>query len=354
MEVEMKEIKMSVNAYFKYLKRNRIYLIAPFILGLIIGISYAIIKKPKYEAHVSFIINENDKGIGSSLLSLAGQSGLFLGGGGLTPNDDKILFLFGSRRIIGEAILKKVNLEDKNSALIVNELINELKIYSYWGKDTLMADFAKIESANYDALSRQENRALDVVMEVLVNGKFFEYEALKKKSLVGQGTGILFIKATLPNEILAKRLAEEIYASISDFYIQNAVQKQQSNVNLLESKLDSVQRLIHKLESNLGVASDNNFNVFKASGKVEEVRLKRDLEILNTIMGELIKNYEFAKITLEQQRPFFKLIDGPTLPLTALYKSKIKYSLLAAFGLSVGMFLLLSVQYFRLKNDPKN
>ncbi|MCG9879316.1 MAG: lipopolysaccharide biosynthesis protein, partial [Bacteroidia bacterium] len=86
MEVEMSEIKAAITAYFQYLKRNKLFLIIPFIIGLALGISYAILKKPKYEARVSFIINESDKGIGGSLLSLAGQSGLLLGGGGLTPN----------------------------------------------------------------------------------------------------------------------------------------------------------------------------------------------------------------------------------------------------------------------------
>ncbi|MCG9878963.1 MAG: hypothetical protein MH472_00045, partial [Bacteroidia bacterium] len=243
---------------------------------------------------------------------------------------------------------------DKKSELLVNELIRELKMSSYWSKDTIMDGFEKIVSTDYERLSRQENKALDIAIDVLVKGKFFEYEALKKKSLVGQGTGILFLKTTLPDEILAKRLAEEIYASISDFYILNAIQKQQTNVDLLESKLDSVQQLIREKEAVLGAASDYNFNVFKASGRIDELRAKRDLEILNTIMAELIKNYEFAKITLEQQRPFFKLIDGPTLPLTTIYKSKLKYGLLAAFGLAFGMFFLLSVQYFRMKNDSKN
>jgi hypothetical protein len=346
MEVEVSEIKKAMNLYFAFLKKRKFYLLVTFFVGLIIGITYAWVKKPKYEAQISFIINESDKGIGGSLLSLAGQSGLFLGGGGLTPNDDKILFLFSSRHILGEALLKSYESEN-GKMIIANKLIEELKMKSYWSSDSLMDGFEGIKEVRYDRLSRQENKALNVVIEVLLKGELIAFEALKKKSLVGQGTGIIFLKTTLPNELLAKSVAEEIYASIGNFYIENAIQKQQSNVDLLAGKMDSLQNLIHNKENLLGRESDNNFNIFKASGKVNELRLKRDLEILNAIMVEVIKNYEFAKITLEQQKPFFKLIDSPTLPLKSVYKSKLKFGFLAAFGLSFSLFFLFSVNYFR-------
>lgn len=353
MELEIDQIKNRISNYFLFLKSKRVIFLVFFILFLAVGFFYAYFKKPKYEANLSFIINENDKGIGGSLLSLAGQSGLLLGGGGLTPNDDKILFLFSSKKIIGDAILKKYNSEN-GERIIVNELIEELNLKSTWASDTSMEGFDGVKGGDISRLNRQESKAVDDVIFNLLNYKLISFESLKKKSLVGQSTGIIFLQVVLKNELLSKALAEEIYESLSSFYVLNSIQKQQSNVLLLERKVDSLQGLIRDTESKLGYESDYNFNTFKASGKVNEYRLKRDLEMFNTIFAEVMKNYELAKLTLEQQKPFFKVIDSPTLPLKLIYKSKLKYSLLAAFGVTLGLLFVFSFLYFKGKNDYKN
>jgi hypothetical protein len=217
-----------------------------------------------------------------------------------------------------------------------------------------MVGFNEIHSVKLNQLTRQENRALDVVVYNLLNWKLVNFETLKKKSLVGQSTGIVFLQVVLKNELLAKALAEELYASLSDFYISNSIQKQQANVDLLERKVDSLKTLISQKESQLGYESDYNFNIFKASGKVNEFRLKRDLEMLISIFGEVTKNFELAKLTLEQQKPFFKVVDTPSLPLKVIYKSKIKYSVISAFGVTFGLFFVFTFLYFRGTNDQKN
>ncbi len=352
MQVEVNMLKERVNHYLNFIKSKKVVFLVLIGVSMLVGLLYASFKKPKYESNLSFIINENDKGIGGSLLSLAGQSGLLMGSGGMTPNEDKIMFLFSSRKILGEAMMQK-SIAYNGEDLIANQLIEELKIKSYIGGDTLMDGFEKIKSSRYEDLTKQENKAIDIIIDVLLKGNFIRFEALKKKSLVGQGTGVILLQAELKDELLSKALVEQVYVALSDFYINNAIQKQQSNVDLLQHKVDSISSLLRENENALGAESDYNFSTFKASGRIKEYRLKRDIEMLSAIYGEVMKNYELAKLTLEQQKPFFKVIDSPSLPLKAIYKSKIKYTLLAGFAAALGLLGYFSFIYFRRLNAQK-
>ena len=64
---------------------------------------------------------------------------------------------------------------------------------------------------------------------------------------------------------------------------------------------------------------------------MDELRLKREVEILNVMYGEIIKNLEISKVTLLNQKPLINVIDSPRFPLVVVRLSKLKGLLL--FGL---------------------
>ena len=91
-QIPVSKLKSGMKAYYAYLASKKIVLIVVSIAFALLMLTYAFIKKPVYTAKTSFIINEFDKGVGSSLLSLAGQIGISTGSG-ISLNDDKITFL---------------------------------------------------------------------------------------------------------------------------------------------------------------------------------------------------------------------------------------------------------------------
>lgn len=353
MEIETAEVRNAISKYFGYLKSKSRIIIILILIPAISGVLFAWLRKPKYEAQLSFIINESEKGVGSALLSLAGQSGLMLGSSSLTPTDDKITFLLSSKRILGQAFLKTYKADNKD-VIIGNALLEELKLNNAYANDPDMEGFKGFVHTNYDQLSEQEYRAVSDLSQALTDYKIFEYDVLKKKSLVAQSTGIILMKTTLRNEPLAKAVTDNVYSSLSEFYISNTIEKQQANVNLFKHKLDSVQDLLYTAEESLGHEADFNFSITKARGKVNELRLRKEVEMLTLLRAELIKNLELAKLTLEQQKPYFKVVDSPELPLKKIKKSKLMFTLGGALLGFSGALVLFSFLFFRQRNAGKN
>jgi len=71
---------------------------------------------------------------------------------------------------------------------------------------------------------------------------------------------------------------------------------------------------------------------------LEEIRLKRDVEILNIMYGEIVKNLEVSKFTLLNNKPLLNIIDSPTLPLEvnrmSIVLAFILFSILGGFLIS--------------------
>jgi hypothetical protein len=63
----------------------------------------------------------------------------------------------------------------------------------------------------------------------------------------------------------------------------------------------------------------------------------RDKIVLQTIYGEIVKNLEIARVTLNQETPVIQVVDSPYLPLKKDKKSKLLYF----FGSSFFCFFMI-------------
>ena len=68
-------------------------------------------------------------------------------------------------------------------------------------------------------------------------------------------------------------------------------------------------------EEEFAKVKDINQRIVKASGRLKELQLMRNVEVLNTMYLEIVKNLELSKLTLLNQTPIIQIIDKPILPL---------------------------------------
>ena len=80
-ELLIADVWRSAGDFFKYLLRKWYVLLLAGILGGIIGIAYAWLTKPRYQAKMTFALEDNGGGLGSAL-SLASELGFSFGSGG--------------------------------------------------------------------------------------------------------------------------------------------------------------------------------------------------------------------------------------------------------------------------------
>jgi hypothetical protein len=129
-----------------------------------------------------------------------------------------------------------------------------------------------------------------------------------------------------------------LYFELSKFYVKAMTNQQQELVNLIEYKVDSVEHLIANSDSEKARVIDQSIGIIRASGRVNEMKLRRSNDILNTLYAELLKNREVARFNLNQQKPVFELVDFPQLPLKKNEYSIVLFPLIASI-VSVLLFI---------------
>ena len=72
------------------------------------------------------------------------------------------------------------------------------------------------------------------------------------------------------------------------------------------------------------------------------------VQMLGTLYGELVKNLEFAKLTLMREEPLVQIIDQPILPLPITRLGKLKAMLIGGFlfGFLFLLYLLIREYWF--------
>lgn len=333
---------VAVKLFLKYLFKNKISVLVIILLFAALGfVGYYIIRKPKYEAVCTFILEEKQNGIGG-LSGLASQFGLDVGsGGGSLFAGDNILEILKSRNIIQQALLSRVD-STSNKKLI--DLYIEFKGWkNKWTENKKLhnINFFSV-SAKTSSLSLQQDSVLAVVHKSLKETSLAIERLVKKGSLIK-------VSVTSENEVFAKLMVERIIDDAKSMYVQIKTNNSSANVLRLEKKADSLLRLLNARSYQTAGSIVIDANPAVRTVAVPAEINQRDKIVLQTLYGEVVKNLELSRITLMQQTPVIEILDAPTYPL--IDKSKklpffLFASILAGILAALGFFLL----KFKLKS----
>ena len=324
-EISLKEVIRKGIEWFQYLKSKwKIIFLAGFLGGLL-GLGYSFLKKPIYTATLTFALEEKSAGGAGGLSSIASSFGLNLGGGeGGAFAGDNIIELMKSRLLMEKTLLTKTLINDKEE-LIINRYITFNKLKENWAKNP------KLVNLKFDSTDRfNYTRAQDSVLGAIQNG-------IKKEQLevskIDKKLSIISVKLKSKDEIFAKLFCENLVKNVTDFYIETKVGKSRKNVQLLESRVDSVKQELDQAMYGRASFADQNLGLIRQSAAVPKIKQEMRIQMLSTMYGELVKNLEFSKLALMRDEPLIQIIDSPILPLNIEKASKVK-------GLIVGVFIL--------------
>ena len=131
---------------------------------------------------------------------------------------------------------------------------------------------------------------------------------------------------------------------MSRMYISYQTKQSTNTISFLQNRADSVFVELEKAEQEFARVKDINQRIIKASGRLKELQLMRNVEVLNTMYLELVKNIEVSKLTLLNQTPIIQVIDKPILPL-----EDTKMSTLLVLLITIFISTTCSVIYFVLR-----
>jgi hypothetical protein len=318
-EISLKELIQKMKELFQYFWTFRLWIVLIGLTGGGLGFVYAhFFKEVQYTSKLTFAIEEKGGG-GGSLLGLASQFGVDLGGGGGGGlfTSDNLLLLLKSNRIIQGALLKPVpELEEENLlnlylSVHFKDALENNKV-SFISSELPRTEFSRKQDSLIALISTQLNELVEIGKED------------KKAS---------FINITLkhPNEKFAFLFSQFLIQEATDLYIELKVGKMRRSVKVLQSRVDSVQRVLDGTMRSAAVSMDQSLGIVSMAPRVSTTKKQLETQMLGTMFGELTKNLELTKFTLEREEPVIQIVDAPMMPLLKEGKGRVKFAVIGAF-----------------------
>lgn len=335
-EISLKELIFKCKNIWHFLiSKWKLIAIAGFI-GASIGVTIAWFTKPKYIAKLTFSVeNEKSSPLGN-YAGLASMAGIDLGGSaGSMFTSENIMSIMTSRKMVVNTLLSPITVNNKSITLIEYWLLFNHISDNWYGK----AKPSKLKfdlNLNPDSLTRLQDSVLWEIHKVLIKKSLSISKPDKKISLIDA-------TCTSTNELFSKVFLETLSDQVTVFYISLKTKRQKENVDILQNKADSLYKVLSNSMYRSATLADQNINMAKQIAGVDRQRKQIDLQVASTAYGEVIKNLEMAKITLQKETPLIQVIDKPILPLEREKTSKLKGLIIGGFlsgFLAIGFFLV--------------
>lgn len=336
---------MNLKEVFKKLKDFKLLLISKLKFIVIISICCGLLVVARtsfldslYEAKLSFVIEESQSSSLAGFSGLASQFGMNLGGSGNGAfSQGNISELLLSRRVVEAALFDYGVLDDKND-LLINHHIKINNYHEKWSENEKFKSLVFSDNRQDFTISQDSILGLASMSLVENNIRIIKIDETSIISLVCQSK----------NEEFAKLLAESLIKKLEDFYVIFQAGKALNTLDFIENRADSILIALEESEVQYANYKDSNFGVTRARGLLEEIQLKRNVEILNVMYTEVIKNLEVSKFTLMNQTPLINIIDSPKFPLKSNAKSLIvSFVLGSVLGSILSSFYIIFLSIIR-------
>jgi len=301
--------------------------------------------QPVYPAMITFSVDEDEGGGSSGLSSVLGQFGL----GGVRPtryNLDKILELSKSRRVVQQTLFNKITVDGKQD-FIANHL---LRLYNL---NAVEPKTSKNESPFYfthdsiPAFDRKENEMLLMVYNFVIGPSDQPKKALMNATY-NEDTNIMSISATTTDETLSLEMAKHMFESLSNYYINKAIEKQVKTFKIVREKRDSVLAVLKSVEYRLANSKDTRRSLIMRTDQVTELYLQRELLALSAMYAEVLKNTEVADFALRNKTPFIQVIDTPIVPIAPVQLSLLRLLFIGmVLGGVIGIVIVVGRKFFK-------
>jgi len=329
-EMSFKELIGKLRSLLNYLWSKWIWICIAGVTAAIIGLIYAWNYKPKYTASLSFILSGGTD-VNSGLLGLASQFGFNMGSSGSsTFSSDNIISLMTSRNIIQQALLRTA--PEKNKTLL-NLFCEDLKLDEGWNKGERTKGAFPFPSDSSKLSFVQDSLVRSVIENIKTN-----YLDISKPDKT-QSTFMLTTASK--DELFSHYLTKYLVDVTAKFYIDTKTKTAKDNLDMLQGEADSLGNLLRGTISSTAKVYDYTYNLNPAfqlqRAPAQEGQM--NVQVVGTAYGEVLKNLELAKITLQQQTPLYQIIDEPHLPLVAEKPGRLLSLIIGGF---LGGFLAIS------------
>lgn len=331
-ESGMKETIVDLINWYHYLVKFWQYILFFAIIGAVIGFVIPYFSKPTYTGRLTFVLEEKSSSSLGGAAAIASQFGFDLGGGagGGAFSGDNIMDVLESRLIVEQALLKELPNQKQRQTLIDFCIANKIVM-----EDAKIAENLAFKDLKFpigldpDKLTFLQDSVMGEAVEEIIKENLSVTRPDKKKS-------VMSITCISSNQLFSKYFPEFLVEEATDFYIRTKTLRSKSNVNVLQTKTDSVRRELGLALYGRAYFDDKNLNSIKQAAQLPRVKKELEVQALTAMYTELVKNLELNKVLLMRETPLVQVIDHPILPLR---KEKVGKAKSLVLGMFLGAFI---------------
>lgn len=347
-EISVKEVILKVKEIWHFLWSKWLIILVAGLLGGAIGLTLSFIIKPKYTARLTFAVANDKSNPLGAYSGLASMAGIDLGGGGSDLfSSDNIIELMRSRKMIESTLLSPLEIDGKKITLI-ERYITFKEFYKKWSKKPKLANINFGTNCDPSKFSRVQDSIIGTIYTDLIKTTVSISKPDRKLSIIES-------KITTTDEIFSKQFLEALIKNVSDFYIETKTKRLKQNVDILQSRADSLSSILTSSTLSIASLTDQNLNPSKAIVNAGRARKQIDLQVAGAVYGEVVKQLELSKVTLQKETPLVQVVDSPVFPLEKEKLGKMKGLILG--GIIAGFITviwLLSKRFFNEVMNEKN
>ncbi len=317
------EIEINIADIIKFIKDNFKKILLWAIIFGIVGAVYSLTVQKEYESKIQIMPElQSNSSLGKmgGLSALAGLAGIDLAqmGGTEAVRPDLYPNILQSLPFSLYILNQKVENNENGEVTTLEEFFKNLN--SSWLSKFFDKDSVTIKSPTSGLLKlTKEQEAL------IKNVNFRISTTFDRKS------GVITINTKMPDPIVAAKVAVLSSEYLKEYVTNYRTDKTKQQVIFFSERVSDAKRRYQAAEFAVANFKDRNRFLVMASPKVEEARLTADFMFAQSVYNDLQRQYEQARIKVQEETPVFKILEPARIPLKRSEPKRTTMVLIFAF-----------------------
>ncbi len=337
---DLRNFLLEATLNIKYLLKQWKIILACGIIGGLLGVTYAYLKKPKYESFMSFSLEENGNSL-SGALNLAAEFGLNLG---MSSNSifegENILTILKSRRIIEQVLLSSDSVTTDGKTFIEQFIdmypLNNKLLQKYYARGVPPINFHKNKPRN--TFTYLEDSIVftvyNQISRTLLNAK-------KPDKRLNYYT----LTFTSASEKFSKDFLDQLIKVTTNFYVELKTKRSLNTLKILEERVSAMKGNARASISSRAAIQDANLNPALNNQMAQLQSTQIDISAFSGAYAELFKNLEIARYQYLKDIPLLEVIDKPQFPIKKIKPSRLITGIIVSFIFTTLCLLVLLIRF---------
>jgi LPS O-antigen subunit length determinant protein (WzzB/FepE family) len=292
----------------KTLWKRRIRVLAITAFFAVIGIVVSLLKKPEYvsEARIMPEISQGSGDLIKRLATVAGFAGLEFGENGSVDAVRPDLYpkVLQSTPFILSLMKQSVPTQDGGQTSVAAMLKEPDSWFTKkWFSSTPKTDLARAKSRPKTIRLTQEQQDLLEDIQQRVGAQ------------MDTRSGVITVSAQMPDPVAVAAVTDITLDYLTRYVSNYRTEKVRRDLDFYTNRVKEAKRRFERAQYHMFQYNDQHKYMVVQAATMEKQRIEAELTISQVVYTELAKQFEQAKIKVQEQTPVFKILEPAKIPL---------------------------------------